>query len=816
MFYFYNFKSIDKGNKISVFKPNSEYFFNFAALNNCIMRKLFAVSLLVLLSLPLLGQTADQLKMLQSLSPDQIEKLKKQQFDANSIKYNNNKKNTDPTNKNNFKFSEELKFREQIEIDDQVNKTIYDSLAKEEMDKRINSVYGREIFSRKNLTFAPSINIPTPESYVLGSGDELNINIWGAAESEYILIVSPDGFINIEGVGMIQVGAMTIRAANAKIKKAIAAKYEGALEGDVHINISLGKIRTITVNVAGEAKVPGTYTLPSLATLFNALYVAGGVSDIGSVREINLIRGGKKVNTLDVYQYLINGDANVNVLLQDNDLIVVEPYINIVRVAGSVKRPMKYELKSDETVENLIKYCGGFNGEALKNNVAVTRSADGVQLRMFTVDKPGFGYFIMMDNDSTYVSRVMQKFANKVSITGSVWQEGDYQLKEGINTVKDLIAQAGGVTPYAFTGRALLYRLYDDGKREVVGVNVKDVLEGRSNVQLQANDSLNVYSQDFFNQEKQIVVNGEVNFADTIVYGAGMTLYDAITASGGFTLSASKARIEISRRVNDPHAVDAPDKIAEIFTFKVNDDLTLNDNSQQFALMPFDEIFVRQSPGYIDQRNVIIEGEVIFDGQYTLHNRVTRLTDMIERAGGLTKDAYVKGAYLRRQKTEYDLEREKSLSKLKVSVDKQDTLVISKEGLGEYYSVAIDLQEAVIHPNSNANLELKDGDKIVIPIFNNTVKISGAVYYPNTVGYVAGLRVNDYIDRAGGYSERARRKPFILYQNGMVAKRGKIIEPGSEIIVPFKPYVEPMSAGSWIGITNSIVSMAAMVTSLFK
>lgn len=764
-----------------------------------VMKRIYTLFLTLLLASSAFAQTAEQMQALKNLTPAQIEQLKKAQ-NPNRIE---------------LKATQDKKpqVREEIVIDESINKTIVDSTKPE----RINLVYGHDIFSRQNLTFAPSMNLPTPSSYVLGSGDELNINIWGAAESDYTVVVSPDGYVNIGGVGLVQVGGMTIREADKKIKNQLIRKYEGATEGDVNINISLGKIRTITVNVAGEAKVPGTYSLPSLATLFNALYVAGGVSDIGSVREINLFRAGKKINTLDVYDYLINGDIKVNVRLEDNDLIVVEPYINIVKLRGAVKRPMKYELKSNETLEKLIKYAGGFNGEAYSSSISVSRSADGKQLQMFTVDKPGFGYFVMRDNDSTFVNKVVQKYQNRISISGEVWQTGSFELKQGISTVKELVEQAGGVTPYAFTGRAILYRLNNDGEREVTAVNLGNLLKGiGQDISLRPNDSLAVYSQDFFNQTKNVVVKGEVNIPDTLVYGAGMTLRDAIVACGGLKLSASEANIEVSRRVTDPKAVQTPDNVAEIFTFKANRDLSLNEGSEQFELMPFDEIFIRRSPGYVPQMNVTVEGEVVFDGQYTLKNRVTRLADIIQRAGGLTKDAYAKGAYLRRQKTEFDVDREMSLEKLQQNSMNADTLILTKEGVGSYYSVAINLVDAIADEKSTANIELKDGDRIVVPIFNNTVKISGAVYFPNTVGYREDMSVRNYIVSAGGYSDRARKRPFVIYPNGMVAKRGRVVEPGSEIVIPFKPQKEPMGANGWISLSSSIVSMAAMVTSLFR
>lgn len=772
------------------------------------MKKIISICLLFLITTVAFGQTAAQLSAMQNLTPQQIEALKKNQ--SQLLKQTDNKKSS----KKLTDLEVEKKYREEIIIDEDINKTIYDSIEKSKLERE-NSIFGHEIFSRQNLTFAPSMNLPTPENYVLGSGDELNINIWGASEADYKTEVTPDGYVNIENVGLVMVKGLTMREADKKIKSQLVNKFESIADGAANINISLGKIRSITVNVAGEAKVPGTYTLPSLATLFNALYVAGGVSEIGSVREINMYRNGKKVTSLDVYEYLFNGKTESNVRLQDNDLIVVEPYINVAKVAGSIKRPMRYELKSNENISSLLKYAGGFNGEAVKNNVAVTRSANGKQLEMFTVDKAGYDYFLMADKDSVFISKVSEKYANRVSVSGEVWQPGNFEIKPEIATIKQLLKQAGGTTKQAFLGRALLHRLNDDGKREVIGVNIQDILDGKKeDVKLNPNDSLAVYSYEYFNPKEFVVVVGEVNVPDTLTYGAGMTLRDAIVACGGFQFSASHAKLEISRRVTDRNATTTPDKVAEIYSFKINGDLSINSNIEEFKLMPFDEIFIRKSPGYLEQMNIVIEGEVVFDGEYTLHNRVTKLTDIIERSGGLTKDAYAKGAYLRRLKTEFDLEREESLKKIQETSNKNDTLVLKLNEV--YYSVAIDLVAALNDPNSMANLELKSGDKIVIPTLNNTVKISGAVYYPNTVTFDPSGSVKDYIEKAGGYSDRARRKPFIIYQNGMVAKKGKIIEPGSEIVVPFKPMREPMGVSGWISLSSSVISMATMITSLLR
>lgn len=759
--------------------------------------------------------TPQQMKQLQQLTPEQMGAIQKQQMQSQGQKETTNNKlpkmgyTTDKVTEVDYTYS-----RDTIAL-------TYEDYYKKRLQNMRDSVkvFGRELFSQKNLTFAPSLNLPTPENYILASGDQLNISVWGAAQEDYKVEVSPDGYINLSGIGLISVGGQSIRSAEKSIKSRLLQRVEGITDGSVFVNISLGNIRSIKVNIAGEALVPGTYTLPSLATLFNAMYVSGGVSEIGSVRDIRLYRKGKLISSLDVYDYLLKGKLDIDIRLEDNDLIVVQPYINLVKVSGEVKRPMIYEMKGTETLEELVTYTGGFTGLAYNDNVSVTRSATGRDMQFFTVDKPGYSYFHLMDKDSVAVGKVTAIFANRVSVTGPVWRPGNYELSDKMNSVKKLVQAAKGPMENAFLGRAQLIRTRDDQTKEMISVSLKDLMNDiNADVELIKNDSLVITAYDSLFQKRTLSIYGEVNDTMTFEYVDGMTLSDIIMKAGGFKESASFARIEVARRVTNPQATAPSPRIAEPFTFKITGDLALTPQSQTFKLMPFDQVYVRRSPGYIEQKSVYVEGEVIFDGTYVLSANNVSLTQIIEKAGGFTPEANISGAYLRRQKTEFDIERDRSVDKLLDSGKRtaKDTIMVEQIEVGDYYSVAIDLQAAINYPGGLSDVLLKEGDKLVVPTFSNTVKISGGVYYPNTVTYDPKAKVRNYIAMAGGYNQRARKTPFVIYQNGMVSVGNSKVQPGCEIVIPQKPERKGMSPGEWMSIGTSVISMAAMITSIFK
>lgn len=686
-----------------------------------------------------------------------------------------------------------------------------------------NSVFGREIFSARNLTFAPTYNLPTPANYVLAAGDRLFIDLWGDAEANYDLKVSPDGFITVPDAGVINVGGLTVEAAENRIRNKLASTVSGLSNGTVNLKLSLGDIRSIKVNIIGEASMPGTYTLPSLATLFNALYEAGGVSDIGSLRSIKLIRGGKQVADLDVYEYLIGGKQEVNTGLQDNDMIIVQPYENLVKVTGKVKRPRIYELRKNETADNLLQYAGGFKGEAYKDNLTVNRKS-GRMMSVHSVPSEEFAEFAMADGDSVAVGEVIRQYANRVTVEGAVWRPGDYELNDSLTSLKELIKKAEGIRGDALMSRTQIVRLNDDYTFTVEAVDLQGLLNGAvADVKLRPEDLVRIPSVNSLKEGYTVDVKGEVNTPQTLLYRNNMTVEDAILMANGLKESASLARIEVARRVKNPNSTEPSDRIAELFQFNIPSDLGLSPETASFILQPFDEVYVRCSPGYSEQNSVFAEGEFLFDGEYVLSTNNDRLSDLVAKAGGLTPEAYIKGAYLKRQLTEERLARQETLFDLseRGKAATGDTIVLKRMQVGDYYPIAIDLEAALKDPASLDNLVLEDGDMLVVPKFNNTVTISGAVLYPCTVTYVKGQKIHDYIARGGGYAARAKKRPFVIYANGLPdAKRGgrwPKVEPGCEIVVPSKsPKGSGMSAAEIMSLATSTVSMGAMITSLFK
>lgn len=805
------------------------------------MKKLILCVICALTTTICLAQTPSQLD---NLSPVQLEKLRRMYGESDGSGYANSRavaksptsnqrdrqyntperssNKTTPTKNNATPFDVNQQTIGQIVEDSvMVSATQYKKI-RAAADLK-NQVYGREIFTSENLTFAPSMSIATPANYVLSAGDQLIIQLWGAAEAAYEPKISPEGNISIPNVGLINVAGLSISQAESRIKQKLTTTVAGLSDGNVHLKITLGDIRSIKVNIVGEAQVPGTYTLPSLATLFNALYAAGGVSDIGSLRNVKLYRDGKELATLDVYDYLLKGRNDVDMRLEDNDMIVVAPYENIVTINGKTKRPRRYETKRGETVQTIIDYSGGFTGDAYRQNVALSRRAAGRQYTMHTVESPMFTDFELMDGDSIEVGEVVQTYANRVSVEGAVWRTGNFELTDSISTVGALVRAAEGLSPDAFGGRAQIMRTREDGTLQLIPVNVARILAGTNpDVSLRRDDRLIVTSMNDLREGQNVTIKGEVNDPKMLVYAEGMTLQDILLLGRGLKSSASLSRIEVARRVSNPNAKSVDARRAELFTFAISPDLSLSDSAAAFVLQPFDEVFVRRSPGYVEQQNIFINGEVAFPGEYTMATSSDRLTDLVAASGGFTPEAYVRGASLQRQINEYDLQRMYSLNKLMESArrEKTDTTNFAEQyKIGDYYPVGINLDQAMSDPESASNFTLRTGDILIVPTFSNTVKISGAVYYPTTTTYDPQVSLKQYIKRAGGYNDRALRKPFVIMMNGNVIDAvgcRKKIEPGCEIVVPYRRYVEPINAMGWISLSTSIVSMAAMIASLFR
>ena len=670
-------------------------------------------------------------------------------------------------------------------------------------------IFGANIFRNNNLTFAPSENLPTPAEYKLGPGDEVIIDIWGNNQATIRQTISPDGTLNIPDVGVISLNGMSVKEADAYMKKKLGQIY--AVDGEdakSEIKLTLGNIRTIQVNVLGEVSVPGTYSLSSLSNLYHALYRAGGVSELGSLRNIELIRKGKKVAEVDVYDFIFNGKSPEDITLEEGDIIVVPAYGTLVQVDGNVKRPMKYEMKDGETVQDLIDYAGGFAGNAYKENLSLVRQ-NGKEYQVYTVDASEYPSFTLSDGDVLTVGQMLDRFANRLEIKGAVYRPGIYQLGNGISTLSQLIAKADGLKGDAFTNRGLIHREREDLTLEVIPFDVKAVINGSAaDIELKKNDVIYIPSIHDLKDLGTITVEGEVARPGAFVFAENTTLEDAIMQAGGLLESASTVRIDISRRIKDATSSEQTENIGEVFTFSFKDGYVI-DGEAGFVLQPYDYVYVRKSPSYNEQTTVDIRGEVTFPGTYTMTKRTERLSDLVEKAGGINQWAYVKGARLNRQLSAEEKTRMRStLDVVNSAKDSIDTDLLNIE---ETYFVGIDLEAALKNPGGEADLVLREGDILLVPQYNNTVRISGNVLYPNTVTYSPSMTVRQYVQQAGGYGFRSKKnKAYIVYMNGQVARARQmakgVVQPGCEIVIPKKRDKD--------GALQEILGVATTATSL--
>lgn len=679
-------------------------------------------------------------------------------------------------------------------------------------------IFGHNIFSNRRLSFAPSLNIPTPLNYRLGAGDEVIIDVWGSNEATIRQTISPDGFINIPNLGVVTLNGMTVREAEQYLRKKLAQIYP--VDGEdaaSDFKLTLGNIRTIQVSVTGEVVVPGTYSISSLSNIYNALYCAGGVNDLGSLRKVQLVRNGKQKAVVDLYDFILNGVLPDGLTLEDGDVINVPLYLSLVNIEGSVKRPMYYEMKDGETVQDLLGYAGGFAGDAYRSNINVVRQ-NGVEYQVYTVDSNLFSAFILKDGDALTVGALIDRYENKLEVKGAVYRPGIYQLGDGIRTVSELIAKADGLKGDAFTNRALIHRERQDLTFEVISVDVKAVLSGQApDIQLQRNDILYIPSIYDLNDIGTITIEGEVATPGTFVYEANMTVEDIIMQAGGLLESASTVRIDVSRRIKKPASKEQPDSIANVFTRSFKDGYVVSEDLD-FVLLPYDYVNVRRSPGYAEQGKVKVSGEVIFPGDYVLTHKNERLSDVIARAGGLNKWAYVKGARLIRHTLAE--ERNRTRSGMTVLTTGKDSVNVANLDLDETYSVGIDLEAALAAPGSDADLVLRQDDMILIPEYINTVKISGNVMYPNVVAYNSGMSVRDYVEMAGGYGYRSKKnKAYIIYMNGTIARARQmskgVVEPGCEIVIPQKRDKE-FDVSSLMSVATTSSSVATMLATIMN
>ena len=688
-----------------------------------------------------------------------------------------------------------------------------------------DQVYGRNIFDTKNLTFEPSMNLATPPNYRLGPGDEVIIDIWGTNQATIRENISPDGYISISDIGLVYLNGMTVTEANQYLRKELSKIYAGidSENPSSQIKVTLGNSRTIQVNVMGEVYQPGTYALSSFATVFHALYRAGGVSDIGSLRSIQVVRNGKKIATVDIYDFIMKGKISDDIRLQEGDVIIVPPYEALVKVKGNVKRPMKYEMKNNESVATLLKYAGGFSSDAYTRSLRLVRQ-NGKEYQIYTIDDIDYSVFQLKDGDMLSAEAILERFENKLEIKGAVYRPGIYQFGGSLNTVRQLVEKADGLMGDAFTARAVLHRERENLTREVVPVDIKGILDGsKPDIPLQRNDVLYIPSIHDLEDLGSISVFGEVARPGSFNYADNTTLEDIIIQAGGLKESASTVRVDISRRIRNDKSTRATPTIGQMYSFSLKDGFVI-DGEPGFVLQPYDQVYVRRSPGYQEQRNVTVDGEILYDGMYALTNKSERLSDLVKKAGGVTPFAYVKGAKLMRMANDEELKRMQDVLKMMRREMNQIGADSLKLDLDSLYSVGIDLVEAMGKPGSSADVVLRQGDKLIIPELTNTVRINGAVMLPNTVAFNDNKSVKYYIDQAGGFANNARKsKAFIIYMNGQVAKvRGSgrgMVQPGCEIVVPVKDKNGRWNFQTVLSLASSLGSLgltAASIANILK
>ena len=689
----------------------------------------------------------------------------------------------------------------------------------EELDKKIK-IFGHNIFKDKELNFEPNLNISTPANYKLGPGDEVIVDVWGAVESSATDIISPDGYINVENVGLVYLNGLTVKEADEYIKDRYSQIHAG-LTGDTpiaNIKLTLGQIRTIQVRVMGEVENPGTYSLSAFASIFHALYQAGGVNEIGTLRGIKLFRNNNKILTLDVYDYLLNGKTGDDIRLEDGDVITVDTYNCLVNVEGKVKRPMYYEMKPTETAADLLRYSGGFTRDAYRGDVRIERMGDR-ERQIYTLDSSKQKEFALRDGDIMSVDSIRNTYENMVEVKGALFRPGKFQLGGDISTVKALLEKAGGLRPDAFINRALLNRRLPDMTMENLSIDIKGIMAGTAaDVALRPNDILYVPAISEMEETKILTIHGEVAFPGKYRYAENTTIEDLILLAGGLKDKASTAKVDVARRTRNSDALTSGDTIAQIFTFSIDKGLVVSDGSK-FTLQPYDAVYIRRSPMYYEQQNVEVVGEVSFAGTYVLDRKELRLSDIIKNAGGITNKAYTKGARLERKMTHE--QRQRTLEALKTVQKQMDSLDISEIDIKPVMQVGIELDKALENPGSDADIVLEDGDRLIIPQLTNTVKVDGNVMFPNAVAYKEGAKLKHYIEQAGGYGMNAKKsKAIVVYMNGTVARAKKnskdLIQPGCQIIVPTKLARKGMSTTEILSLSSTSASLATVVLALIN
>lgn len=711
--------------------------------------------------------------------------------------------------------------------DELIGESTDDILGITEEDQR--QVFGRNIFNAKNLTFQPSANLATPANYTIGPGDMVTINIWGASQQTIEGEVSTDGYIVVESVGPIKLAGLSVERAKSVLRNKLGQHYS-----DCSIDLSLSETRSIQVQVMGEVKVPGTYTLSSLSTAFNALYMAGGISKIGTLRDIKVYRGGKNISNIDVYDYILNGNSRGDIRLEDNDVIVVGAYNCLVQVKGNVKRPMWYEMKKSETVKDLLTYAGSFTGNAYTKNVRLTRKS-GEEYSIHTIDEFQMGGFALADEDMVEVDSIRARFSNKVEVRGAAKHPGLFELGGKIQSVRDLLLAAEGLSEDAYEGRAIMHRENEDLTLRMINVDIHGIIAGTtSDIPLKKNDVLFIPSKSDMLGERLIDVKGEVTYPGQYPYADNTTIQDIILQTGGLTEAGSLARVDVFRRIRDNKSSLAGENNSINFSFSLDEHFAIQEDTT-FFLEPYDIVVVRKSPSYKEQQNVTAQGEVNFEGQYSLTNKNYRLSDLVKACGGLTDMAYVRGAKLTRLMTPEELEqRDQANLKAQIQLYEDglkegkdmnmvlaDSLLSLKTNTSNTFPVAINLEKAMTNPGSDDDILLREGDILSVPEKSNIIKISGEVMYPVSMSYEKGKNLSYYIHHAGGYSTNAsKRKVYGINANGSVVKLSsnsvRDIEPGMEIVVPQKSAKKKLSTTEIIGIGSGVAALASVIVALLN
>lgn len=699
---------------------------------------------------------------------------------------------------------------------DEVSSNIDDNVKGATHETR-RSIFGHDVFNNRALSFEPNANIATPKNYRLGPGDEVVIDIWGASEDRIRQTISPEGSIMISQIGPVYLNGLTIADANERVKDLFAQKYAGVEEEETDVALSLGQIRTIQVNVMGDVAIPGTYRLSPFSNVFHALYRAGGISNIGSMRNIQLVRDGRMISDVDIYDFLFEGKEADNVRLMEGDVIIVPPYNELVLIQGNVKRPMYYEIKKGETLGDVLKYSGGFTGDAYVDKVNVSRQENN-ENKLYNVSQGEFANYRLKDGDNISVGTILDRYSNRVEIKGSVMRPGLYAIGDSMSTLRELISTADGLMEDAYMERALLYRQTDDLSLEVIPVDLAGLMTGTvADVKLNKNDLFVVSSIHELNDRGNVIIEGPVSRPGSYAYADKMTVNDLILMSGGLLQGASTSRVDISRRIIDPESMKPTDATAHVYSFALENGLAIADGAE-FVLQPYDIVEVRYSPGYQVQKMVTVKGEVLFSGNFALRRRNERLSDIVKRAGGLIDGAYIKGASLSRRMTDDEVLARNETLRLAMQ-GSSDSISIEKLNLSDRYNVGIDLDKALSNPGSYYDVVLREGDVLNVPEQVTTVKIAGEVLFPNTVNFVPGKKLKYYIDQAGGYGNQAKKsKVFIVYMNGQVtkAKGSSPIEPGCQIIVPSKPKRDGMKLAEILAISSSLASLGTMAATIYN